>query len=223
VDRQQDSWKSLFRGRLLRRTTLAMAIMVCMNIAVYAVTAWVPTILMQHGFRMTSTLGITTVMQIGSLPGALLGAWVIDRWGRKLGLISVSCLAAVMAMVYAFTNTAATLAMYGFILFVLLYALAAMTFGTYVPEIFPTRLRLTGCGISNSTGRLANVVAPFGIAILLTRFGSRAVYYAAALILVFQALSVLILGEETRGRSLEEIQYLADSGSAGKIVSNLHS
>ena len=97
----------------------------------------------------------------------------------------------------------------GFLLFVLLYALTTMTFATYVPEIFPTTLRLTGCGISNATGRVANIAAPFGIAGLLTAIGPRAVFYAAAVILTMQALAVMVFGEETRGRSLEEIENLA--------------
>lgn len=199
-------------GRMLRRTILAMTIMVCMNVVIYTVTGWVPTILVQRGFHIGSTLQLTTLMQIGSLPGSMLGAWAVDHWGRRFSLISFSALGGFMVVVYAFTNLPATLALSGFLLFVLLYALAAMTFATYVPEIFPTRLRLTGCGISNATGRLANVAAPFGVAGLLTAIGPRAVFYAAAIILTAQALAVLVLGEETRGRSLEEIEGMAQWG-----------
>jgi MFS transporter, putative metabolite:H+ symporter len=203
------SWRTLFAGRMLRRTTLAMTIMVCMNVVIYAVTGWVPTILVQRGFHIGSTLQITTFMQIGSLPGSVLGAWAADRLGRKLSLMLFSALSGFMVVVYAFTNYPVTLALSGFLLFVLLYALTTMTFATYVPEIFPTTLRLTGCGISNATGRVANIAAPFGIAGLLTAIGPRAVFYAAAVILTMQALAVMVFGEETRGRSLEEIENLA--------------
>lgn len=208
---RSQSWKMLFSEYMLRRTTLAMTIMVCMNVVIYTVTGWVPTILVQRGFHIGSTLQITTLMQIGSLPGSLLGAWALDRWGRRFSLISFSVLSAFIVVVYAFTNLPATLALSGFLLFVLLYALAVMTFAIYVPEIFPTRLRLTGCGISNATGRLANVVAPFGVAALLTALGPRAIFYAAAIVLSIQTVAVLVLGEETRGRSLEEIEEMAQA------------
>ncbi len=206
------SWRTLFVGRMLRRTTLAMTVMVCMNVVIYAVTGWVPTILVRRGFHIGNTLEITALMQVGSLPGSMLGAWAVERLGRRFSLISFSALGGFMVVAYTFANLPATLALSGFILFILLYALAAMTFATYVPEIFPTRLRLTGCGISNATGRIANVAAPFGVAVLLTAVGPRAVFYAAAILLTAQALAVLVLGEETRGRSLEEIEGMAQWG-----------
>jgi MFS transporter, putative metabolite:H+ symporter len=209
------SWRSLFVGRMLRRTTLAMAIMVCMNVVIYSVTGWVPTILVQRGFHIGSTLQIATMMQLGSLPGAILAAWAVDRWGRKSCLISLSLLGGSILVIYAFSNLPVTLMLTGFLLFILLYALVAMTWGTYVPEIFPTRLRLTGCGISNATGRLANVGAPFGVAALLSAVGSRAVFFSAAGILAVQALAVLVLGEETNGCSLEEIEGMAQTGRTG--------
>jgi putative MFS transporter len=206
------SWRTLFTGRMLQRTMLAMTIMVCMNVVVYAVTGWVPTILVQRGFHIGNTLEITTLMQTGSLPGTVLGAWAADRWGRKSSLIVLSGLCGFMLLVYAFAQLPATLVLSGFVLFVLLYAITAMTFATYVPEIFPTRLRLTGCGISYGIGRLANVAAPFGVAGLLTTMGPRAIFYAAAVILTMQAMAVLLFGEETRGRSLEEIEGIARMG-----------
>jgi MFS transporter, putative metabolite:H+ symporter len=206
------SWKTLFVGRMLHRTMLAMTIMVCMNVVVYAVTGWVPTILVQRGFHIGNTLQITTLMQTGSLPGTVLGAWAADRWGRKSSLIVLSVLCGFMLLLYAFARIPATLVLSGFVLFILLYALTAMTFATYLPEIFPTRLRLTGCGISYGVGRLANVAAPFGVAGLLTATGPRAVFYAAAVILTMQALAVALFGEETRGRSLEEIEGIARMG-----------
>ncbi len=114
-----------------------------------------------------------------------------------------------MIIVYDLNDLPTMLALSGFVLFFLLYALTAMIFAAYVPEIFPTRLRLTGSGISSASGRLANVIVPFAVAGLLNSMGPRSVYYASSFVLVFQAFAVLTLGEETRGRSLEEIEEMA--------------
>jgi MFS transporter, putative metabolite:H+ symporter len=202
------SWRMMFRGRMRRRMMLAIALMVCINIVVYSATGWVPTMLVERGFSISSVLRITSLMQLGTLPGSLIGAWIIDPWGRKLSLISFSLGAGFMFVVYSVSNIPATLVLSGFALYVLLYALVAMIFATYVPELFPTRMRLTGCGISSGSGRLANVAAPFVITGLLRSAGPRSIYYACSLVLLFQALAVLILGEETRDRSLEEIEDL---------------
>jgi len=198
----------LFRPPLLAHILLAMLLMACVNIAVYAFTAWVPTILVQHGITIASTLLFTSLMQIGSLPGALFGAWAAERLGRRPGLIAVSLAAAAVSAGYAFMRSPPAITLTGFILVLLLYALVAMTFGTYVPEIFPTPLRLTGSGIANAAGRTANVFAPYCIVFLLSRLGPSGVYFSVAGVLVLQALAVALLAHETRQKSLEQISEI---------------
>lgn len=208
VSNEPSSIRVLFKGRMLRRTLLAIILMVCMNVSIYAMTAWVPTILVRGGMAIGNTFFVTSLMLAGSLPGALIGAWSLDRLGRRQGLIGFSILTAAVSTVYAFMDTPLELVVTGFVLILLLYALVAMTFSTYVPEIFPTALRLTGSAISNATGRIANIFAPFGVVLLLNNLGAKALYLSVASVLLVQALSVFVLGEETRQKSLEEIQQM---------------
>jgi len=200
---------SLFRKPLLRRTILAMLIMICANVSVYAFTAWLPTILFSSGMSMTNSLLYNSLMQLGSLPGALIGAWVIDRFGRRPALISFSLVAAVVSCLYAFMHSPGAILAVGFMLTLLLYALVAMSFGTYVPEIFPTHIRLTGVGLSNASGRIANVFAPYGLAALMAYFGAHSIYFAIGAVLLVKAAGVWRLAEETRCKSLEEIEQIS--------------
>lgn len=195
----------LFRPPQLRRTILAMALMICMNASIFVFTAWVPTILVGSGTGITNTLLLTSLMQVGSLPGALLGAWVVDWLGRKPALLIFSACAAIAMSVFGFVQSGVGITTMGFLVTLLLYALAAMTFGTYVPEIFPTQVRLRGSAISNASGRLANIFVPYGTVALLATWGAIAVYLAVACILLLQAMIVLVLGEETRHKPLEQI------------------
>ncbi len=196
---------SLFHGTLLRRTVLAMLLMICMNVTLYAFTAWLPTVLLQGGIALSTSLFMATLVQLGPLPGALLGSWAVDAFGRKISLTFCSILTAAVSATYAFLQGPVALVLVGFSLLALIYSLLAMTYGTYVPELFPTSLRLTGFGIGTAVGRLANVAAPFGIAALLTRFGSAGLYGAIAFVMIVQTAAVMLLGEETAGRSLEDI------------------
>ena len=75
----------------------------------------------------------------------------------------------------------------GFIVVVFLYALVAITFGVYVPEIFPTSVRMSGSSISNGCGRLANVFAPQAVAWILINQGYLWVYLALAVVFLLQA------------------------------------
>ena len=49
----------------------------------------------------------------------------------------------------------------GFALTVPIYVLVALLFGIYIPELFPTEVRLRASGICNTVGRGATIVTPF--------------------------------------------------------------
>ncbi len=78
---------------------------------------------------------------------------------------------------------------------------------SYTPELYPTHLRGTGTGSAAAFGRIGAFLAPMVVGWIVTvtdgRFGPIFTLFAA--VLVFGALAVLILGEETRGRTLEQI------------------
>jgi MFS transporter, putative metabolite:H+ symporter len=78
---------------------------------------------------------------------------------------------------------------------------------TYTPELYPTRLRGTGTGIAAAVGRFSGVLGPYAVGMMLGAFaGSQyGVFIAFTVILIAGGLVVLFLGEETRGRTLEEI------------------
>jgi putative MFS transporter len=76
---------------------------------------------------------------------------------------------------------------------------------TYVPELFPTDLRLRGSGVSNTVGRAVSIVVPYVVAAAFTGFGITGVLTLIVGTLLLQALIVGVLGPETRNRSLEAI------------------
>ena len=84
----------LFRGQLLRRTLLAIWLMVCMNAAIYTFVAWLPTILMNRGVDIKQTFLLTLLMQLGALPGAIGGTWVAEKYGRRQAITVLSAVAA---------------------------------------------------------------------------------------------------------------------------------
>jgi len=83
----------------------------------------------------------------------------------------------------------------------------------YVPELWPTAIKLRGSGFCNSIGRLFTVFTPFGVAWILSNYGSVAVFATIAGVLVGVAIIVAFLGIETRAKSIEEIGLFADEVS----------
>jgi putative MFS transporter len=75
----------------------------------------------------------------------------------------------------------------------------------YTPELYPTRIRATGAGCASAVGRLGSLVGPYVIGIVLPVAGQNGVFTLGAGAFVLAAAVVLFLGEETRGRVLEDI------------------
>jgi len=67
-------------------------------------------------------------------------------------------------------------------------------------------IRASGAGLAAGAGRLVGAFAPTLVGVMLARFGTPyAVFVVFAAVMLGGALVVLILGDETRGKSLEEI------------------
>ncbi len=75
----------------------------------------------------------------------------------------------------------------------------------YTPELYPTRMRATGCGFASGVGRLGSLLGPYIVGVLLPVAGTTGVFTLGAGAIIVAAAVVLVLGEETQGRALEAI------------------
>jgi len=76
----------------------------------------------------------------------------------------------------------------------------------YTPELYPTRMRGTGCGMSSAVGRVGALAGPYVTGVILTTtMGQSMVFTVAAGTFILAALAVIFLGPETKGRTLEEV------------------
>jgi MFS transporter, putative metabolite:H+ symporter len=76
---------------------------------------------------------------------------------------------------------------------------------TYLSEFFRTRLRATGFGIMVGGGRVVSIAAPFLVGWGIAKFGPTMPFLATSVLWVGTIVGYL-LGPETSGRELEEIQ-----------------
>ena len=81
--------------------------------------------------------------------------------------------------------------------------LVALLFGIYIPELFPTEVRLRASGICNTFGRGATILTPFIVVQLFTDYGVVGVLTMMIGLLVVLIVTVATLGIEPRRRSLE--------------------
>ena len=93
--------------------------------------------------------------------------------------------------------------------------------GPYIAEVWPNRLRASGMGFSYGIGNLGKIIGPLGLALIVgsSDYVSPKVVpsalFPALLFLAFwygqAAVMFLLLGFETKGRSIEEINRALDT------------
>ena len=206
---QQVALGALFAPPLLSRTIVALVTLFTINAWLYGFVLWIPQFFVKEGMTIATSFSFALLISLGAPISSAIGAFTADSWGRKPTIIGASVLTIVFAAFYPFVHDAVLLPLVGFCLTVPLYALVALIFAVYVPELFPTEVRLRAAGITNMFGRFAGVVTPPLVVLLFTRNGVGGVLAFMIALLVIQIAVVATLGIEPKARGLEELDNLS--------------
>lgn len=191
-------WSREFRARTLS----IWAVWFCVNFAYYGAFIWIPSILVDAGFSLVRSFGFTLLITLAQLPGYAVAAWVIEKWGRRLTLSVFLVGSAASAMVFGTVHSEGAIIASGMALsFFNLGAWGALYAVT--PELYPTSLRGTGAGWAAGVGRIASIVAPLVVPVLLVAGGSALTFGVFAVFFIVAAAAAWGL-VEVRGRALDE-------------------
>lgn len=207
---ESGSFWLLFKGQMLRRTLVASMVLISMNISLYTITVWIPTIFVNSGIEVTKSIFMTAIIMIGAPVGIFIAAMIIDRFPRRLFGSSLLIIIALLGYIYSLQTEEWAILSYGLVMIFFLYMYVCFASAVYVPELWPTHLRLRGSGFVNAVGRIVAVFTPYGVAILLTHYGSIMVFIVLGVMLLLCALFLFCFGIETRNISLEEISSQGD-------------
>jgi putative MFS transporter len=190
---------------LIRSTVLGIVIACVSGVSLYGFLSWIPTFLVKQGLSIGSSLWFSGIMGLGAPLGALLGAFIADRFGRVRSLTGLALCEAVLGLVYPMVGNGVELIAVGFGVTLCAYAIVAVGFALYIPEMFPTRLRLRGASVVLGISRLSSSQVGFVIVLIFGAFGIGGVAGFLSGSMVLMALAVILLGRETSNRSLEAI------------------
>ena len=204
------SFASLFGPGVLMRTVLGSVVLIALNTAVYGFIAFLPTFMVKQGMSIVASLNYTTLMMLGGPAGALIGFWLADRLGRKACIVAFSLLAVLFGALYPQMRDPALVTLMGFLLITAVYVLVAIGWSLYVPELFPTEIRMRGAGFCNTAGRLMTIITPQIIVPLFASAGVNGVVALVAGLLLVQAILVGLFGVESREQPLEALTPWAD-------------
>jgi putative MFS transporter len=209
---------SLFTGAMLPRMVVGCVTLVVINTLLYGFVVWLPTFFVHQGFSIAKSFSYALLMSLGAPVGSLIGAFTSDSWGRKPTIVGASLLAIVFGSIYPFVTNAVLLPVVGVLLIIPIYVLVTLLFSIYVPELFPTEVRLRASGICNTLGRGATIVTPFLVVALFASYGIGGVLSLMVGLLVVQIVVVAWLGVEPSGRRLEDIEGSAAVPAAGLVA-----
>jgi MFS transporter, putative metabolite:H+ symporter len=211
----------LVSGRYARRTAMLWILWFGVVLTYYGMFLWIPSLLVARGFddvRPGQANMLFFFSTFAQVPGYFSAAWLVERWGRKPTLVVYLLGTALSA--YMFGNVGAGTGVAQTNLVVLwLSLLSFFNLGawgvvyTYTPELYPTSVRATGAGVAAAVGRLGGIIGPYLTPVLLSvnAIAVNGTFAVFMVLLVITAAAVAVLGEETRGRSLEEIAPEAEA------------
>ncbi len=197
---------SLLSPAILPRMIVGAVTLIVINTLLYGFVTWLPTFFVQQGLSIAKSFGYSLVMALGAPIGSAIGAFTADYWGRKPAIVGASMFTILVGSFYPFITQPAILMVMGFLLIVPIYVLVALLFAIYIPELFPTEVRLRAAGICNTFGRGAIIFMPFIVVALFRSHGVGGVLVFMIALLVVQIVVVLTLGVEPKKRRLEEIE-----------------
>jgi putative MFS transporter len=186
----------------------------------YGIVLWAPTLLAQI-LGISGARAATLMMAISAsgLLCRLATGWLADRIGRRRCGAAAVCGAAVALLVSGLAARGIGIPQHVFWLpFGLAFVLGDSGFaimGMYTSEIWPSRLRGRGSGISYGAGSVGKIIGPLGLALLIgasnmispaATVGSIVPAFAyLACMFLLAGLAYLFVARETRGRSLEDL------------------
>jgi putative MFS transporter len=222
-DEEKTRWRELFR---YPRSMAAACLIALSQTGGVGILMWI-TVLFVMVLKITPAEASYLMIWVGLLGivGRLVASWMSDALGRRysgflIGMGGAVCMALAG---YWYDLYIGTLSVF----FLLIMAqrffgdASYAIIGPYIAEVWPSRLRASGMGFSYGIGNLGKIIGPLGLALIV---GSSdyvspkvvpAALFPALLFLAFwyvqAALMFLVLGFETKGRSIEEINTALDA------------
>jgi MFS family permease len=153
----------IFAPDVRRRTIVATLVAGLALTGWWGGSTWLPTYLATDRGIPTATVAVfMTVLNLGMFVGYNVFGLIADRIGRRSAIIVSLLGVAVTLPLYALTSNQTALLWFG-PLFAFFAAFTGL-FGSYIGELFPTRIRTTGAGFCFNVGRGVSAFAPFGLA-----------------------------------------------------------
>lgn len=212
---EKASIKDLFVPWIRRIVFLGIGIAVIQQVTgVNSIMYYGTEILIDAGFETSAALIANVANGLISVIAVIIGIWLLGKVGRKPMLVvgQVGVIAALLLIGFFSNLLAGTEALPYFVISLTVLFLAFMQ-GAIAPvtwlmlsEIFPSRIRGLGMGISVFFLWIVNFIIGLTFPTILATTGLSTTFYVFGILNVFAVLFVIKFVPETKGISLEELE-----------------
>ncbi|MCG2573361.1 MFS transporter [Acinetobacter sp. ME22] len=202
---QKVSFQQLWQKPFVRRTLMLWLIWFGIVFSYYGIFTWLPSLLVKQGYDIVKSFEYVLFMILAQLPGYIVASWLVEKLGRKATLAGFIGFCAVSAYFFGQSNSDSSIMFWGCLMsFFNLGAWGVLY--TYTPEQYPTNIRAFGSGWAAAVGRIGGIVAPMVVTSLMVAPDAfHHVFMMFTVVLLAVAAVIVILGEETQGKTLESI------------------
>lgn len=194
---------SLFRRGRTRNTLLFwLAFFTCL-LTMYALSSWLPKLMMAAGYSMDNSLMFMMVMNIGAVMGIVGGGILADRYHIKPVLMVLGITGAIVMSLMGLDSPQ-------IVLYLLVFLAGAASIGSqmllysYVAQFYPLAVRSTGIGWSSAIGRMGAIVGPILIGALLGMDLPHQInFIAVGIPVLITAIAVALIMNEDESESIK--------------------
>jgi len=207
ISRSRARWAELFAGPYARRTFAVWVMWFCSYLVTYGIAGWLPAVY-RTVFKLPvqQALQYTMVTPVIGVVAALACAYFIDVTGRKAWFSAAFLLGSIPLFVLSqgAANTPFNVMILSTVSW---FFITTISLGLYLysSEIYPTRVRALGTGTGTAWVRLASIIGPFVVGMILPAGGLGGVFLMFAIASLVGGIITIAFGIETRGRTLEEL------------------
>jgi len=166
-DDNTNSIKSVFSKEYRRSTIVFSLVYIMAFLLIYGMNTWLPKIMEEAGYPVTSSLAFLLVFNLSAVFGGLIAGWIADRVAPKK----------VISFTYVLATISILLLSIKFNIFVIYILIAIAGFGTtgttfvlasYVMKQYESKNRATALGLSSAVGRFGAVAGPLLVGIIMS-------------------------------------------------------
>ena len=194
--------RELFKAPLCTVSVLQIVVNFTFSWGYWGLQTWLPTLLQQRGLSLPQSYGFIALSALCMIPGYIAASWLTHHYGRKK--IIIAFISASVVAGYGFANAQSLQMLYLSNFALAFFSLGAWgVWGTWIGELYPTPLRTIGYGWAIFAQRVANILAPSIIG-LLVAYGS-SFNLTTTIINGFMLVTVLLVLfiPETEGKALQ--------------------